>query len=541
MSADPYPMRSSLVAPTRDDPVVGALSEVVGGRRGRYAASGRPAGWADPVLAVCALLAAASMALAVLARQHCRATLWHAPEQFTNLCYSDITAVFSAGGLGDGVRPYLDTSDGAYLAQPVGTGGLFALLGALAPGGDQQLRWVFDIAAVLLTVCLIGAVIAVAALAGRRAWDAALVAASPVVAASALVSLDLAAVSLAMLGLWAFSRSRPALSGVLLGTAVTVRPVALVVLIAIVIVAQRRRATRVTGPVLVAAGLGWTGLNAVVALTSFQGWMAYWSELARARLSYGSLLLTPQVLGAEIGDQTLPTPSIWLGGVGLLVVLAYVVVLALAPASLRADLRPRSWPWTITLGVLIIAGPLLAVGFGAQTLPRFGTALPEITGQLLISVGYPVVLATVWWLVHRAEYPPRIPVVALMLLCGLLLVSPAVPVQAAIWVLPLLALSLPSWRLMIGWAAVEVGYSSMTWLYLYGQTVSSRGAPAWLYLVLLFARVGMLVWLGWRCYSVSAWPADDVVRRDVGDDPAAGPLLGTVPALPPTDPPTDAH
>jgi hypothetical protein len=136
-----------------------------------------------------------------------------------------------------------------------------------------------------------------------------------------------------------------------------------------------------------------------------------------------------------------------------------------------------------------------------------------------------VVLATVWWVVQRAEYPPRIPVVALMLLCGLLLVSPAVPVQAAIWVLPLLALSLPSWRLMLVWAGVEVGYSSMTWLYLYGQTVSARGAPAWLYLLLLFARIGVLVWLGWRCYAVTAWPADDVVRRDAGDDPAAGPLL----------------
>jgi hypothetical protein len=497
MSGEPYPIRSSLVAPTLDDPVVGALSEVVGGRRGRHAASGRPPGWADPVLAVCAVLAATSMALGVLARQHCRETLWHAPEQFTNLCYSDITAVFSSAGLGQGVRPYLDTSDGAYLSQPVGTGGLFALLAALAPGGDQQLRWVFDIAAMLLTVCLIAAVVAVAALCGRRAWDAALVAASPVVVASALVSLDLASVSLAMLALWAFSRSRPALSGALFGAAIAVRPVAAVVLIAIVIVAQRRGTTKVAAPVLVAAGLVWTGLNAAVALASWQGWLAYWSELAAARLSYGSMLLTPQVLGAEIGEQTLPTPSIWLGGVGLLVVLGYGVVLALAPASVRADLRPRSWPWTIALGVLIVVGPLLAVGFGAQTLPRLGTALPAVTGQLLISV----------------------------LLCGLLLVSPAVPVQAAIWVLPLLALSLPSWRLMLVWAGVEVGYSSMTWLYLYGQTVSARGAPAWLYLLLLFARIGVLVWLGWRCYAVTAWPADDVVRRDAGDDPAAGPLL----------------
>ncbi len=534
-SDDDLPL-GTVVNPSLDDPLVSALCDVVGGPVGHYAAAPRLRYWQSRVLAGCTGLAGLSMLAALLLRNHCRATLWKTPDQFTHLCYSDITAVYSAGGLAAGIRPYLDHPDGSgFLAQPVGTGALFALLQWLTPGGAAELRWVFDTAALLLLLCLIATTVAVGVLAGRRAWDAALVAASPLVAVSALVSLDLAAVALGTVGLAAFGRRRPVLGGVLVGLGVAVRPVEVVLVAAVVIVAWSRRRLAATVPFCVAAALGWAVLNLPILMIAHEGWLAYWSAWWKADLSYGSLWLLPQVLSTDIDGQQLPTPPLWVGSLGVFAVLGYLVVYSLAPLATRDRLRPRHPGVAALVMTVIVVLPFAAVALGAPLLPRLAKPLPAITGHWIAIVGYPLVLLGVAWIVRRCPEPPRIAPVALMLLVGWLLVSPAIPVQAGIWLLPLVAMTTPSWRLMLTFATVESTYSCLTWLYLYGLSVANRGAPGWIYLVAVLVRVFMLCVLGWRAWSLSAWPEDDVIRLDVGDDPAAGALL--TPAPPPTTAP----
>lgn len=447
------------VSPTREDGVARAASAVVGGPAGRHV-GGSEGPW-TPVV-VLGLLGTAVLGLAVLTRQHCRATLWASPDQFTHACYSDVPALFVSSGLDRGVVPYLEAAGGAYLAQPVGTGGLLGLLTWVAPSGPDAVRWVFDLGVLVLAVALVATVAAVVSLAGRRPWDAALVALSPVVVTASLVSLDLVAVALATVGVAAFARSRPALAGVLLGLAVAVRPLGLVVLVALCLLALRTDRWSSPGRTLVWAALAWLAVNVPVLALSPEGWAAYWTSLASAPVGYGSVWLLPQLAGYPL-DAVLVR---WLSaGATLLVVLA--------------------------VGVLALAAP------------------------------------------RR----PRLPALVLVLLVGVLLVAVSVPVQASLWLLPFAALAVPRWRDHLLWAGTEVVYATVTWLYLYAQSVPERGIRPSLYAALLLLRLAAMAWLAYQALRSARDPALDPVRspRDAPglarDDPAAGDLEDAPDAL----------
>jgi len=529
--ADPPP-----AAPSVEDPVVRFASEVAGGPFGRHAGGPRPR---RVVSAVTVLVAAGTvtMAVAVLLRQHCRTTLWASPDQFTHACYSDLPALFVGAGLGQGLVPYLDPVDGAYLAQPVGTGGLLWLLGALAPGGAEELRWFFDVAALLVVVSLAVTVACVARLAGPRPWDAALVAMSPVLVTSSLVSVDLAAVALACTGMLALARLRPVTAGVLLGLAVSVRPLALVVVVAVGLLAVR---TGAGGPWWRFAGGAagtWAVVNVPVLLMSPAGWASYARAAWEGTVGYGSLLLLPQLASAELGDGRMPwSPPGWLSFAGLAVVTAVAIALVAASPEVRRRYLPAMSPGVVLTATAVVLTPVVVVAGGPPALLALSrvTVSPAVARPVWVALSVLVVLGVTVF-VLAAPRRPRLPVVVLLLLVGLLVVSQSVPVQAALWVLPFAALAVPSWRLLLAWAAVEAAYTTGTWLYVYWLTVPDRGLPPWAYAVLLVARTAALLALAWRAAEISLHPEEDPVRAAPGrtdpDDPAGGPFRDAPDAL----------
>ena len=202
-----------VVAPSREDPLVSAMSPVVGGPGGTRVRGGGHGWWrAARVLVVLAMVA---LALGVVQKQHCRAQGWSTPDQFFHACYSDLPIVYQTSGLRAGLAPYAE-STGDRLDQPVLTGLALWGIAAVVPDGDvrSQTRWYFDISTLVVAVLLAGLVLLTVAGAGRRRpWDGALVALSPLLALSALVSLDLLGVTLAAGGLLAWARRRPVLAG----------------------------------------------------------------------------------------------------------------------------------------------------------------------------------------------------------------------------------------------------------------------------------------------------------------------------------------
>ncbi|HEX8497186.1 MAG TPA: hypothetical protein VF661_08315 [Actinomycetales bacterium] len=461
---------AGVVAPTREDPLVAAMSPVVGGPTGRRVGAGRH-GWWNAVR-VLVVLSMAVLALGVVEKQHCRAQGWTTPDQFWHACYSDLPIVYQSAGLRSGLSPYV--ADGAQLDHPVLTGLTMWAMSTMVPAGDvlAQTRWYFDLGTVLVAVLLVALVGLTAASAGRRRpWDAALVAVCPLIALSALVSIDLLGVTLASAGLLAWARRRPVAAGVLLGLAVAARtyPAVLVLVLGLLALrAGRLRAWAVTAGACVLTTLvvvlPLVLRDAGAVLSTYRSWSG-------SPAGYGSLWLLPQTLFAD------PRPR-WMTSLGL---------------------GPTTWP-AGAVTTLAVAGVLLALAAGAA-----------------LALG--------------ARRRPRVAQLAFVVLAIVVITGKSWPVQASLWLLPLAALAHPRWRDHLVWVGTEAAYFVAVWLYIAAGTSADRGLPATWYSVFVLARTAGLLWLVWCVVREIRRPEHDVVRRDGTDDPLGGPLEGAQDAV----------
>lgn len=489
-AVDPAPgdEGAAVVLPTRDDGLAAAASPVAGGPAGRRVRTGRHS--LRGAVAAGSALGLAVLAVAVLLREHCRATLWAAPGVYTHACYSDVPALYASASL-DQVLPYLERfSDQSPLTAPFGVGWLLWGLGRLVgAGGPDGPRDVFDASVVLGAVALVVVVAAVAHLSGRRPYDAVLVAGSPVLLACALVGVQLVPAALAVAALWASSRGRALAAGMLLGLAALLAPpVGLAVGGALLLVRWRRRRD---------------------------------DAAARAERPEAGAAAGP---GDDIDGQEEDEPQqpVVVPEVRTAAVAALVWSLGGLPVLLRST---DVWVGAVTARVT--AGP----GYGSAWLLGDLAGAPPAdatttAGSVLLTAA---AVAGTAVLALRAPRPPRVPVLALLLLLAVLAPAPALPPQAAVLVLPLAVLALPRWRLLLVWGAVEAAAATGTWLYLYGLSVPDRGLPPWAYAVLVVARLGMLLLLAHGAVRASLEPGEDVVRA-----PRSAPHLGADdPAHPP--------
>ncbi|GAB3595617.1 glycosyltransferase 87 family protein [Angustibacter peucedani] len=463
---------TGVVAPSREDPFVRASSAVVGGPSGERVRPGRHGWWT--AVRVLVVLSMVVLALGVVGKQHCRAQGWSTPDQFFHACYSDLPLLYEQSGLSQGVVPYVDSAGGSYLAQPVLTGLAMWAVAQVTPSGDlvPRDRAYFDVSTVLVAVLLVGLVWLTASAAGRRRpWDAAVVALSPLVALSALVSLDLLGVTLAAGGLLAWGRRRPLLAGVLLGLAVTARSYPVVLLLVLALLAARTGRWR-EWAVTAAAAVGttvavlapWWVLNADGVKAAYQSWQ-------RSSAGYGSLWVLPQTVASD------PRPR-------------WVTKLGLEPHTLSAG--------------------------AVTTLSVLGVVLALVVGLLLV-------LAT--------DRRPRVAQVAFVVLAVVVLTGKSWPVQASLWLLPLAALARPRWRDQLVWVGAEATYFFGVWLYVGAQSNPDRGLPGSWYSLLLLVRAAGLLWLVWCVVRDARRPEHDVVRASGEDDPLGGPFEGADDAL----------
>jgi uncharacterized membrane protein len=401
MVADPrVPTRVAL--PSRDDPLIGAMSEPLGGPAG---ARVRPVSrWWSPVRIALAV-ACAVMGLGVIADALCHSDGWVERDRDTwvELCYSDVPFLYRERGLDEGSVPYRDTA----LEYPVLTGAVMygTAIAAKAVAGitdadapdvtlAEGVRF-YEITAVLMAALALVVVVATARTVPRRPWDGMLVAASPVLLLSAVINWDLLAVACMSLAILAWTRERPALAGLLigLGAAAKLYPILLLGPILLVAMRSRRRreafgkATQATG----AAAVTWAAVNVPVYLSAPDGWLAFW-EFNRDR-------------GAEFG-------SLWLA------------IDLLAPGVLPAR-----------IDLLVIGAALLAV-------------------VAIVAVS------------RMAPEPARLAQLAFLAVAAFVLVNKVWSPQYALWLLPLAVLARPRWRDILIWQVAEVLYFVAVWWYL---------------------------------------------------------------------------
>lgn len=371
--------RARIVVPSRSDPLLRRMTEVAGGPLGHHAAPGivRPGFFTvDRVLLIMVLL---SGFVAVLFKFHCRQAGWSTPDQYSTTCWSEVPNTFRDRGLA-AFFPYSGSTGFDYPPLTGFIAGITAWLTGAAGQGAPRLLAYFDLNAVLIVAVWMLAVVATARTLRRRPWDAALIAASPVLLFTALTSWDIWAAALVAVGLLLFARGRTFSAGAVLGLAADVQPYALLVLLAILLVALRSGRLPPFVETLGAAVVGWLVVNLPVAVLNPVGWAGYWDDGLGNQATMSSLYGAYNLIAERLGLRTIGPAGADAGQM----VLFLLAVAGVAWLVFAAPRRPRLGQ----LAFLLVAAYSVTDKHAAPQhvvwlLPLLALARPRWTSALL--------------------------------------------------------------------------------------------------------------------------------------------------------------
>ncbi len=298
--------------PSRTDRIGAALADTIGGPVGRHALIGRQR-FMTP-LRVMLIIAVVFLALGYSTKAAClqttgsgsadqRVANWENNRAYYSLCYSDTVPLYTAELLNQGKFPYKSswietggrgepriTYDGEvavrYMEYPVLTGLYQYVSMALAKTYSAVTRAVsipvvaevvmfFNIAAFGLALAWLATVWATAMLAGRRVWDAALVAASPLVVFQIFTNFDALATAFAVGAMLAWARRRPVPAGALIGLGVAAKLYPLLLLVPLVLLALRTGRLREVAKTAATAFATWLLVNLPIMALFPRGWSEF--------------------------------------------------------------------------------------------------------------------------------------------------------------------------------------------------------------------------------------------------------------------------
>jgi uncharacterized membrane protein len=347
----------------------------------------------------------------------CAAEDWRGESRYTSMCYTDLSFLYVGRGLAEGEWPYTDDpgvrSRHQVMEYPVGIAyaawGLALVTRAVAgsddlatrsqvPVGDlysreevnRETRIYLGLHAVVFAALALLTVWLLAGVHRARPWDASAFALAPVLALTFLVNWDMYAVALVAAALWAWSRDRPVLTGVLvgLGAATKLYPLFLLGGVLVICVRQRRWGDlAATSGTAVAA---WVLANAPAYLTGAEQWRVFWSFNSERGADLGSLWLVLD----QAGDLALSpdTINLW----------SWVLFLGWCAVVGLVGLRAPSTPRLAQIALLVVAGFLIvnkvySPQYVLWLLPLAVLARPRWRDQLVWQAGEVLYFASVWW------------------------------------------------------------------------------------------------------------------------------------------------
>ncbi|WP_042573548.1 glycosyltransferase family 87 protein [Rhodococcus sp. MEB064] len=287
--------------PSLTDPMVGELSSVVGGPIGKHALVGRQR-HITPLRVIFAFTVV-FLALGWFGKAACiqQAPIgpggelgldWSGSRQYVAMCYSDVVPLYGAERLDQGAFPYKksweDTgSDGStitrYMEYPV-VAGMYQYVSMQIAHAWSAVPWLpqaltvalyFNVVAFGSALAWIVTIWATTMLAGRRVWDSALAACSPLVIVHVFTNFDALATAFAAGGMLAWARRRPVLAGILLGIGGATKLYPLFLLGPLLVLCLRTGNLRDWTRTAAAAVSAWVLINLPIALLFPRGWSEF--------------------------------------------------------------------------------------------------------------------------------------------------------------------------------------------------------------------------------------------------------------------------
>ena len=379
----------AIVLPSEQDPLVAAGVERIGGPLGRRVRAF--VGFWTP-LRILVMATTAAFALAWLQKLPCRLEYFGGDASYTRLCYSDIPPLYSLRGFAEGFFPYVIGGGDRPLEYPVLTGYLMQLASFLTgSGGSTAERGLafFDWNALLLFVCFLVTVIATALTVRRRPWDAALVALAPAGILTLLINWDMLAVALTAVSMLLWSRSRPALSGILLGLAIAAKFYPLLLLGPLFLLCLRAgRLKEFAGTAAAAAG-AWAVVNVPVMLISFEGWAEFYRFSSERGADWGSLWYVLQAVGKGVSPELVNSAAVGLLG---------LLCIGIAMLAMGARRRPRYAQLAfLVVAAFCITNKVYSPQYVLWLIPLAALARPRWRDFLIWQVGEIVYFAAIWY------------------------------------------------------------------------------------------------------------------------------------------------
>lgn len=385
-------------SPSASDGFVRLFSQRIGGPLGRRAAP--VTSWWNP--ARVALLTATVVYLAgVVFRLPCRITVaGHVPDSFKLMCYSDIGLLYEGRGLLQGNTPYLDSGNYPVLEYPPLTGWFLELerlvtvaLGAPSGYGLSAQQKVnatglfVDVNTVFLGALLLLAVWAQVRTVPERPWDAMMLAASPSVAAAALINWDLVVVALTALGCLCWARRRPVLAGVLLGLGMAAKLYPVFLLGPLLLLCLRSRRLREFGQLLAAFVVSWAVVNLPVIVLAPSAWYSFWAFNSDRSGDLGSIWYVLSLAGHPVDHLNVIAAGLFLlgcAGIGVLILLA--------------PRRPRFGQVAfLVVAVFLMTNKVYSPQYVLWLLPLMILARPRWRDWLIFTAGELIYFAAIWW------------------------------------------------------------------------------------------------------------------------------------------------
>ncbi|MDT5094589.1 MAG: hypothetical protein QOH60_3952 [Mycobacterium sp.] len=402
--------------PSRTDAIGAALAETIGGPVGRHALIGRQA-FLTP-LRVMFIVGVVFLALGWSTKAAClqsttkgtadqRVAVWENNRAYYELCYSDTVPLYTAELLDRGQFPYKShwlekdaagkprtQYDGTpavrYMEYPVLTGLYQYVSMALAKTYTALTKIVsvpivaevvmfFNISAFGLALAWLATVWACSRLAGRRVWDAALVAASPLLIFQIFTNFDALATAFTAGSMLAWARRKPVGAGMLMGLGVAAKLYPALLLIPLVVLGIRTSRLREVGKTAVAAALTWLVVNLPVLVAFPRGWSEFFRLNTRRGDDMDSLYNVVKVFSGWTGfDNDL---GFWQPPAVLNSVVAVLFLCACAGivyVALTAPQRPRVAQLVfLVVATFLLTNKVWSPQFSLWLVPLAVLALPH--------------------------------------------------------------------------------------------------------------------------------------------------------------------